>query len=47
MIVLAMYTLNFFHPALLLGNADKWGAKEVDYVQPSESVELGLKTHPA
>ncbi|RPD77189.1 RTA1-domain-containing protein [Lentinus tigrinus ALCF2SS1-7] len=43
MIVLAMYTLNFLHPAILLGNADKWGNKEVDYVQPSESVELDVK----
>ena len=45
MIVLAMYTLNFFHPALLLGNADKWGDKEVDYIQTSDdsAVELSAK----
>ncbi|KAI0635442.1 RTA1-domain-containing protein [Trametes polyzona] len=28
MIVLAMFTLNFFHPALLLGKADRWNVKE-------------------
>ena len=28
MIVLAMYTLNFFHPGRLLGRADTWLYKE-------------------
>ncbi|EIW56106.1 RTA1-domain-containing protein [Trametes versicolor FP-101664 SS1] len=32
MIVLAMFTLNFFHPAWLLGKADSWNEKE-----PSET----------
>lgn len=32
MIVLAMFTLNFFHPAWLLGKADSWNEKE-----PSEA----------
>ena len=26
MIALAMFTLNFFHPAFLLGRADRWRA---------------------
>ncbi|KAI0827219.1 RTA1-domain-containing protein [Trametes gibbosa] len=29
MIVLAMFTLNFFHPGLLLGKADRWNAKQL------------------
>ncbi|KAI0368536.1 RTA1-domain-containing protein [Pilatotrama ljubarskyi] len=32
MIVLAMFTLNFFHPAFLLGKADRWNVKD-----PSEA----------
>ncbi|KAI0353300.1 RTA1-domain-containing protein [Trametes cingulata] len=32
MIVLAMFTLNFFHPAFLLGKAERWNAKD-----PSEA----------
>ncbi|KAH9855543.1 RTA1-domain-containing protein [Lenzites betulinus] len=32
MIVLAMFTLNFFHPGFLLGKADRWNSK-----QPSEA----------
>lgn len=32
MIVLAMFTINLFHPGLLLGKADRWNAKS-----PSEA----------
>ncbi|KAI0689716.1 RTA1-domain-containing protein [Cerioporus squamosus] len=42
MIVLAVYTLNLFHPALLLGNANQWGDKAINYVQPSD-VELNQR----
>ncbi|KAI0674035.1 RTA1-domain-containing protein [Trametes maxima] len=38
MIVLAMFTLNFFHPGWLLGKADRWNAKNPS-VADSESPE--------
>ena len=43
MIVLAMYTLNFFHPGFLLGKANVWTSRSKT---PSEAdSEIQQKSH--
>ncbi|KAI9058095.1 RTA1-domain-containing protein [Trametes sanguinea] len=43
MIVLAMFTLNFFHPGLLLGKADEWKRVEADQAGSVEALEKQAK----
>ncbi|KAI9058096.1 RTA1-domain-containing protein [Trametes sanguinea] len=44
MIVLAMFTLNFFHPGLLLGNAEQWKSLEMNATRSEIHIDtLGLE----